>query len=88
MTVANEHVPPDLLAGHEASDHHRDVIEVVDVVTCFYCGHIGHPQDITEWVDGGQTALCPKCGIDSVLPGTYPSEFIVRMTAYWFGRRG
>jgi hypothetical protein len=25
-------------------------------------------REIEEWIDGGQTALCPHCGIDSVLP--------------------
>ena len=37
---------------------------------CYHCGRIynlaNHP--IEEWIDGGQTALCPTCGIDAVIP--------------------
>jgi hypothetical protein len=24
---------------------------------------------VVEWVDGESTAICPRCGIDAVLPG-------------------
>ena len=41
-----------------------------------------------EWIDDDNTALCPKCGIDSVI-GTksgYPitKEFLGQMQAHWF----
>jgi len=44
--------------------------------------------DISEWIDDGQTALCPKCEIDSVI-GTasgFPitHEFLMRMHEHWF----
>ena len=50
----------------------RNVL-VADVCGCFYCLRMFHPSTITEWVDEneegvGQTALCPHCGIDSVIP--------------------
>ncbi len=37
---------------------------------CYYCREIYLVADkpINEWVDGEQTALCPVCGIDSVIP--------------------
>jgi hypothetical protein len=49
------------------------------------------PSEITEWVDHwegvGQTALCPRCGIDSVIGSEsgYPltKEFLERMA--WHG---
>ncbi len=44
---------------------------------CYYCGRIYsvamHP--VEEWVDGGFTALCPKCGIDAVIPRIYKAQF-------------
>jgi hypothetical protein len=62
---------------HRRSIRHRPEIERSDLCGCFYCGAIFPPSAITAWVDGpngdddlqhGVTALCPKCGIDAVLP--------------------
>ena len=57
------------------------------MVGCFYCKCIYSPSKIKEWIDGGETALCPKCGIDSVLPGFYglvSPEFLQSMYYKWF----
>lgn len=38
---------------------------------CFRCLATFAPEVVDEWVeerDGRQTALCPCCGVDSVLP--------------------
>ena len=46
------------------------------------------PKEIKDWVDGGKTALCPYCGIDSVIPDTeeYPltTAFLKKMYHVWF----
>jgi len=56
------------------------------------------PGEISEWVDGAQietgeledgvTALCPRCGIDAVLPAEAPihltAELFLEMKAYFF----
>ena len=34
---------------------------------CFYCCKTFNIGDVDEFVDDGKTAICPKCGIDSVL---------------------
>jgi len=48
---------------------------------------------IEEWVDEdaagvGQTALCPRCGIDSVIGDQSGYEisasFLAKMHSYWF----
>ncbi len=48
----------------------REALQRVDRCGCFYCLAIFDPQEIEEWIedDGGDTALCPRCGIDSVPP--------------------
>ena len=38
------------------------------IVGCYQCCEIYSPQEIQDYVDNNQTALCSKCGIDSVLP--------------------
>jgi hypothetical protein len=35
---------------------------------CFHCIEIFDPKLITEWVHAEETAICPKCGIDSIVP--------------------
>jgi len=51
------------------------------------------PQDIKDWVDEdpqeqGQTALCPKCGIDSVIGSAsgvpLDDSFFEKMRAAYF----
>lgn len=39
---------------------------------CYHCTLVFQPSDINEWVSdaGGRTALCPRCGVDSVIPET------------------
>ena len=53
---------------HDKSSYHRDAIEKSLWCGCFYCLNTFRPEEIEEWIDKSQTALCPKCGIDSVLP--------------------
>jgi len=59
---------------------------------CFYCLEVFLPVEVREWTDEkdgvGQTALCPRCGIDSVIGSAsgYPTttEFLQAMKEYWF----
>lgn len=59
---------------------------------CFYCRAIFPPSEIKDWIDPigeeGKTALCAKCGIDSVIGDRsgFPitPEFLERMNHYWF----
>lgn len=35
---------------------------------CFYCMRLFPASAVRKWTDQGQTALCPLCGMDTVLP--------------------
>lgn len=55
------------IAAHKHSSKHRAQLEASNACACFFCFRkFGHAE-IKKWVDAGQTALCPHCGIDSVL---------------------
>ena len=54
---------------HGYSSGHRDHIEHSFQCGCFHCEQVFGPQTIKTWIDDGQTAVCPHCGIDSVIPG-------------------
>ena len=63
----------ELKSIHNFSFKNRPSLEKTDVCGCFYCLQIFHPSEIKKWheenrVGGGFTALCPKYGIDSILP--------------------
>ena len=46
------------------------------------------PDEISEWIDDGQTAVCPKCPVHSVIGSAsgFPisPEFLHRMHERWF----
>jgi hypothetical protein len=85
-------MPSDVIAAHTASSCHRAQIEASEQCGCFYCLSTFPPTAIEEWVDErderGQTALCPRCGIDSVIGSKagYPltREFLKEMNRHWF----
>ena len=49
------------------SMYNRPALENDTICGCFYCLAIFNPTEITEWCDDDDTALCPYCGIDSVI---------------------
>lgn len=85
--------PDSIREAHAHSSNHRAEIETSDQCGCFYCCATFSSGEIKEWVDEsqagvGQTALCPRCGIDSVIGSKsgFPvqSDFLQEMKKYWF----
>jgi len=88
----------DFIAAHKYSSRHRDEILRSALCGCFYCLATFAPSEIKDWVtepptgEGisalGQTALCPYCGIDSVVGSGsgFPitPELLSRMKQHWF----
>jgi hypothetical protein len=81
--------PEALDYAHRHSSVHQAEVLASDACACFFCLQHFAPGEITEWVDDGKTALCPRCGIDAVLgsAGPYPltPAFLRAMNAAWFG---
>jgi hypothetical protein len=80
-------------AAHAASSGHRNQIMRSELCGCFYCLEQFPPTAIIEWCDEdstgeGQTALCPRCGVDSVIGSAagFPitREFLEAMNRRWF----
>ena len=91
--------PADLHSIHGFSSRHRLLLERSEHAGCFHCLAEFSPSTIGEWVDEpesvddeelsvGVTALCPRCGIDSVLPSAAPIRWdetlLSEMQAFWF----
>lgn len=78
----------EILKAHKHSSGHRDEILKSNLCGCFHCLSIFSPSKIDEWIDDGQCAMCPNCGIDSVIGSEsgYPitTEFLKEMSNHWF----
>ena len=62
----------DYVIAHKHSIFHKSEIMKSDICGCFYCLEIFPPSKIEEWTDQDlndkeETAMCPKCAIDSVI---------------------
>lgn len=89
--------PADLQSIHRFSSGHRAQLAASQQAGCFYCLALFPPAEIRDWVDGGAkagaasdagvTALCPRCGIDAVLPSAAVSldaELLSALRRFWF----
>lgn len=88
-------VDPDTLedieiAMHRDCSNHYDKIIEYNCASCFHCLKTFVPKNIQEWADEvrwtdeGQTAICPNCGIDAILPGVVSNDILVLMHHHWF----
>lgn len=57
-----------LINLHQASSRSNVSLKNSNIVGCFSCSSIYPVQEIDEYVNLGQTALCPYCSIDAVVP--------------------
>jgi len=92
--VIRKNADDDHVVAHEHSSRHRDEILRSELCGCLYCLRVFSPGEIGEWIDEdeaaniGTTAICPHCGIDSVIGSMsgFPieKEFLRRMKKHWF----
>ena len=82
-----------LKLAHKHCKKNREEVLGSYICGCFFCLNDFYPEEITTWWDDdvqgvGQTAVCPKCGIDSVIGSGsgFPidQEFLGKMKEYWF----
>ena len=73
---------------HACSSHNRQQIATAGKCYCFHCESVFSPGEITNFADNGQTALCPACGVDAIVPDSadeaIDEELITEMNRYWF----
>ena len=84
-----------IINAHKRCSNNKEEISKSGVCGCFFCKRSYPSNLVVDWVDFGDidsvTALCPHCGIDSVLSSLsgYPIEdptFLKEMHEYWFER--
>ena len=76
------------IAAHQHSSRHRAEIEASARCACFFCFRTFPSSDIRAWIDAKQTALCPRCGVDSVIGSAsnhrLDDAFLRRMHEHFF----
>ncbi len=78
-----------IISAHKFSSNNRDGLQKDKLCGCFHCLEIFAPADIQDWIqDEKGTAICPCCGVDSVIGegSGFPInvEFLSKMKEYWF----
>ena len=92
--------PKTIKQAHRLAATNRKLILASKECGCFHCEAVFAPSSIEEWIEETQgnyskapdpfTAVCPECGIDSVLGDaceysvTDPA-FLRAMRIHWFG---
>lgn len=81
-------MPPEIVEAHKHSSNNRREIGKSKLCGCFYCLLIYQGSEIEEWVNGKTTAICPRCGVDSVLGDAagfdLTPELLETMHKHWF----
>jgi hypothetical protein len=77
--------------AHKSCSSHRHEIMNGNLCGCFYCLQTFLSTDIEDWIEEGnekeETAICLKCGIDSLLSSKFPITdyiFLKEMNNRWF----
>lgn len=78
----------DHVAARVLSSRHRQELLASPTCVCVLCLRTFPPSAIVQRVDDDPTAICPHCGIDSVIgfASGYPinAGFLERMHSHWF----
>lgn len=79
------------ITAREHAARHRVELEASATCGCFSCFRRFPTADIKAWVEDNQTALCPHCGLDTVLGSASPyqlsDQFLRRMNQHHFSFR-
>lgn len=84
-------ISKDIIDAHKHSTKHREKVQRSQMCGCFHCCRFFKPIEILKWVDNGETAICPFCGIDSIIGSNsnyrLTTNFLTEMRNYWFSER-
>lgn len=73
---------------HDCATRNKEQIAQSSQCGCYACAAIFPSTDVTEYTDEGQTAICPKCGTDSIVGDASGFEitkpFLRKMRRKWF----
>lgn len=78
----------ELIVARYHARKHRDEILSIEICGCFFCLEKFKSDEIKLLIDNQQCAMCPKCGIDSVIGSSYgyqiTDDFLFDIHNHWF----
>ncbi len=78
-------------AAHVHASRHRVELEASSICGCFFCFRKFPTSSIKAWIESNQTALCPACGVDSVIGDAsthrLDDAFLRKMHQHFFSYR-
>lgn len=66
------------------SRRNREAVSNSDVCSCYFCLGSFSTSDISDWADDGDTAICPHCDVDAILPGLIGKELLIAAKVRFF----
>lgn len=72
---------------HMHSSKNRSEIENSRFCRCLCCLVEFSKKSIKEWTDNDQTAICPKCGVDSVIGDKFIDDLFEQVNLQYFGTK-
>ncbi len=57
-----------LIELHKLCSRHKALLKATNLCGSFHCHRDFFVEEIMEWADKQQTAVCPWCHIDAVMP--------------------
>ncbi len=70
----------------DRSIRNRSALARTAQASCYFCVRTFPLAEVTSWTDEGETAICPNCRIDAVLPGEIDLETLTATNEYCFCR--
>jgi len=77
---------PQLTELHKQTSYNKELLKEAQKGVCMYCKNVNDFDVIDEFIDDGQTALCPHCGIDAMML-VQDEDTLDALHEYWF-RKG
>ena len=70
MYEYDDGIPKEYRKLHKLCFNNKELLIESKKCVCMYCGKRFDVSEIEEWIEDWNetTALCPSCGIDSVIP--------------------
>lgn len=74
-----------MISSIQLAMRNKKKLETISTAGCYQCLKTFNSNQVKEFTDQGETALCPFCGIDAVLPmENINEEYLIEVKKYWF----
>jgi DNA-directed RNA polymerase subunit RPC12/RpoP len=72
-----------LNAMMQLTTNNKDLLRLAGTGVCCGCGTHVDADSITSWIDENDTAVCPHCGVDALIPDC-TATLVAALHDHWF----